>query len=441
MRSSHWHSRLLRRFVRISPTARAGLSPPRARRLARRLRQRRHRHRRRQRPAHRNRLRHHRAGPAHRHQRLRPPADGHARLRRPHRHTHPYARRRPAALANLLRLDGLRGNSVDDYTIIDNPNTNGNPNAILIVTPRWPPTTSMTTMPSASGMPAATGRSSIKTRAAFRRAPPTNVKVYSVGSGVFRWSAASSTLNGNLTYITNSLIPAGASAKLLVTPVYDSNNVYDNYPIGTWWSGSSWTVFNQKASIAASAPMPANAAFNVVSVSGSGVFTQAASGSNMSGDYTIISATPRPTDAPTPCRMPPRCTRPLASTIITTSASDYTGGHWAIFNQDLTGMTEQRHLQLCRLRRLIGLDRAEQRTLRGGARPPLFRSLTRLSLEPMSIRLVIVEASGGHPPPPRRGSRCGRARLLSLRVIVGFVQSADLLLSVVAPRRRSAPRG
>ena len=180
-------------------------------------------------------------------------------------------------------------------------------------------------------MPAATGRSSTKTRAAFRPAPPTTSRSITAGSGVFRWSAASSTLNGNLTYITNSLIPAGASAKLLVTPVYDSNNVYDNYPIGTWWSGSNWTIFNQKASIAASAPMPANATFNVVSVSGSGVFTQVASGSNSAGDYTVISGNSATDGRPNAVLV---CS-PRWDT--STSVYDnhnigvyYTGGHWAI---------------------------------------------------------------------------------------------------------------
>ena len=231
------------------------------------------------------------------------------------------------------------GNSVDDYTIIDNPNTNGNPNAILIVTPRWPPNDVYDNH--AIGVWYASGHWTIfhQDQTGIQAGAAYDVKVYSVGSGVFRWSAASSTLNGNLTYITNSLIPAGASAKLLVTPVYDANDVYDNYPIGTWWSGSSWTVFNQKASIAASAPMPANAAFNVVSVAGSGVFTQVASGSNSAGDYTVISGNSATDGRPNAVLV---CS-PRWDT--STSVYDnhnigvyYTGGHWAIFNQDLTGI-------------------------------------------------------------------------------------------------------
>ncbi len=229
------------------------------------------------------------------------------------------------------RIRTSRINAGESQTIIDNPN------AILIVTPRWPPNDVYDNH--AIGVWYASGKWTIfhQDQTGIPAGAAYDVKVYSAGSGVFRWSAAASTLNGNLTYITNSLIPAGASARLLVTPVYDQHDVYDNYPIGTWWSGSSWTVFNQKTSTSASAPMPVNAAFNVVYVAGSGgtVFTQVATGANSGGDFTIISGNSATDGHPNAVL---ECSSRWDSS---TSVYDdhnigvfYTSGHWAIFNQD-----------------------------------------------------------------------------------------------------------
>ena len=58
--------------------------------------------------------------------------------------------------------------------------------------------------------------------------------------------------------------------------------VYDNHPIGVWYYGGKWAIFNQDR-----VAMPVNAAFNVfVLTAGAGVFVHTATVGNSAGDYT-----------------------------------------------------------------------------------------------------------------------------------------------------------
>ncbi len=64
------------------------------------------------------------------------------------------------------------------------------------------------------------------------------------------------------TLITHPLTDGDPNAILIVTPNYGSAGgfgVYDNHPIGVYYSGAKWGIFNQD-----SAAMPVNTAFNVL---------------------------------------------------------------------------------------------------------------------------------------------------------------------------------
>jgi hypothetical protein len=229
------------------------------------------------------------------------------------------------------------GNIQGDYTIIENPTTDNNPDAILIVTPRWPPNNVYDDH--AIGVWYYSGHWTIfhQDTTAIPSGASYNVKVFSSGSGgVFQWTASAATITGNYTKLTGAIIPDGASARLLVTPVYTSSDIYDNHPIGTWWNGSVWTIFNQKASVAATAPMPVNAVFNVAEVSG---FTQVATSANSAGDTTSItgnSSTDGHPNAVLECT--PRWDTTTQVYVNHNIGVYYTGGHWAIFTQDRTTM-------------------------------------------------------------------------------------------------------
>jgi hypothetical protein len=232
------------------------------------------------------------------------------------------------------------GNSQSDFTIIENPNTDNNPSAVLIVTPRWPPNNVYDDH--AIGVWYYSGHWTIfhQDGTAIPSGASYNVNVYSLGSGsVFQWTASASTITGNYTRLTGVIIPDGSSARLLVTPVYTSSDIYDNNPIGTWWNGSVWTIFNQKASVSATAPMPVNAVFNVAEVSSGGpvtAFTQVAT--SPAGDTTFISnsATNGHPNAILQCT--PRWDTSTQVYVNHDIGVYYTGGQWGIFDQDLATM-------------------------------------------------------------------------------------------------------
>jgi hypothetical protein len=159
-----------------------------------------------------------------------------------------------------------------------------------------------------------------------------NVLVHnSASSGIFTWIAAASSIQNNWTNISTSLIPSGSAAQLVVTPVYNPHNVYDDHPIGVWWAGSNWTVFNQDKTA-----MPANAAFNVVSLVGSasGGFVQTATSGNSAGDYTVISgnsSTDNQASAMVDCTP---VYNPNDVYDVHNIGVWYNSPHWTIFNQD-----------------------------------------------------------------------------------------------------------
>jgi len=99
-----------------------------------------------------------------------------------------------------------------------------------------------------------------------------NVNIYSAihvpGAGVgtggaaFVHVATAGNSLGNYTIINNPLCNGDPNAILMVTPNLNPGNtlhVYNNHPIGVWYNGSSWTIFEQDV-----ATVPLNAAFNVL---------------------------------------------------------------------------------------------------------------------------------------------------------------------------------
>jgi len=73
--------------------------------------------------------------------------------------------------------------------------------------------------------------------------------------------AAVGNIFGNYTIIDSPYSNNDPFAMILVTPNWggSGSNVYLNHPIGVYYTGSKWAIFNQD-----SAAMPVNAAFNVL---------------------------------------------------------------------------------------------------------------------------------------------------------------------------------
>ena len=90
----------------------------------------------------------------------------------------------------------------------------------------------------------------------------TNSGTNSTATAAFIWVATAANTSGNLTIINNSLCNGDPNAILLVTPnltPQGTRTVYVNHPIGVYYDGSNWGVFNQDV-----APMAAGSAFNVL---------------------------------------------------------------------------------------------------------------------------------------------------------------------------------
>lgn len=102
------------------------------------------------------------------------------------------------------------------------------------------------------------------------------------------WTELATATSSNTTYdwtvIPNATDP---SSLLIVTPVWTpsgSFNGLNNHPIGVWWTGSSWAVYNDDV-----ATMPVGASFNVRwAFPWDGAYLHCTTSSNVTGRSTVL---------------------------------------------------------------------------------------------------------------------------------------------------------
>lgn len=163
------------------------------------------------------------------------------------------------------------GNTIDNYTDINNPLTNNNPNAIVFVTPNWNPGGAGGTYDnSAIGVwyNASTNRWSIYNQnlSAMPLNASFNVMILSAGGRTFVHTADGGNIQSNYTYIDRNSANNHPNALVFVTANWNPGGVggtYNTSPIGVWYDNAErkWSIFNQDFSA-----MPANASFNVIVV-------------------------------------------------------------------------------------------------------------------------------------------------------------------------------
>ena len=178
-------------------------------------------------------------------------------------------------------------------TIIDHPLTNGNPDAIILVTPNWNPGDVGGIYDDHSiGVYYFGGKWRILNQdgAAMPVGAAFNVIIPTAGASVFVHKATA--VVGNHTFIDNPLTNGHPNAIVFVTPNSDPGGVCPcadvNFPIGVYYDSivSKWAIINQNG---ISSSMPVNAAFNVsVLTAGSGIFVHTATAGNSSGNQTSI---------------------------------------------------------------------------------------------------------------------------------------------------------
>ena len=184
------------------------------------------------------------------------------------------------------------GNSLNDFTKIDNALTNDHPNAIVFTTPNLNPGGGGGTYDNHNIGVTYNGNqwrifnqngAPIPVHAAF------NVLVPNPDARVFVHTATDANITLSATKIDYPLVNGNPNAILLVTQNYNPGNVggsSNDHPLGVVYSGNNWWIFNQDA-----APMSLGAAFNVfVPTAGPGVqvFVHTASGGNSGANFTIL---------------------------------------------------------------------------------------------------------------------------------------------------------
>jgi len=156
-------------------------------------------------------------------------------------------------------------NIISNWTDIDNPLANNNPDAIVLVTQNWNPGDVGGTYNDHpigvwyDGSKWAIFNQDIADMpvdAAF------NVMIPTAGTAVFVHTATAANIISNWTDIDNPLTNNNPDAIVLVTQNWNpggAGGTYNSHPIGVWYDGSKWAIFNQDL-----ADMPVNASFNVL---------------------------------------------------------------------------------------------------------------------------------------------------------------------------------
>lgn len=231
-------------------------------------------------------------------------------------------------------------NIIGNWTVVDNPLLNGNPNAIFVVTQNWSPpggggvydTSEIGVWYDGSNWAVFNqDLSNMPEGAAF------NIFIPS-GGNAFVHIATGSNILGNWTVLDNPALNGNPDAVFVTTQNWSppgGGGVYDASPIGVWYDGSHWAVFNQDLS-----NMPEGVAFNVYVPAGADKFVHIADNTNILSNWTVIDY-PSLNGNPSAIFFITQNWNPPAGGGIYNNAATgvwYDGSHWAVFNQDISAM-------------------------------------------------------------------------------------------------------
>jgi hypothetical protein len=241
-------------------------------------------------------------------------------------------------------------NSTGHVTDIDHPLSNNDPNAIVFITPNWNPGGVGGTYNNHNigvyyeGSPINKWSIFNQDIATMPNDAAFNVLIPHPDASVFVHKATAANTSGHITTIDYPLTNNKPNAILLVTPNWNPGNVggtYNNHPIGVYYTGGKWTIFNQDF-----AAMPPNAAFNVIVPRpgpGEAVFVHQASAANTAShvtyiDHPLTNGNPTALVLVTPNWNPGGVGGTYNNHPIGVYYSSSTK-KWAIFNQDLANVT------------------------------------------------------------------------------------------------------
>jgi hypothetical protein len=184
----------------------------------------------------------------------------------------------PYTNANCYVHTATASNSAGDYTVLDNVHANGNPWALIWVTPNWNPGNRGGVYDNHNigvWYDSAIGRWAIfnQDRTAIPAGASFNVYVqtYIYYPDWYVHTATSANIMGNFTVLNDSRINGVPGHLLLVTPNWNpptgngtpGSGVYNNHAIGVWYDSAigRYAIFNQDITA-----IPSGASFNVMVV-------------------------------------------------------------------------------------------------------------------------------------------------------------------------------
>ncbi|HEX7358642.1 MAG TPA: T9SS type A sorting domain-containing protein [Ignavibacteriaceae bacterium] len=238
------------------------------------------------------------------------------------------------------------GNSASNWTVIDNPYTNGNADAKLFISHNWNGSGSGVYNDHVSGLWYNGSNWTIFNEDAGI-VPVVENSAYHIlvadesQSTVFQHSAEAGNIVSNWTVLSHPELDGNPNARILVTQILISSagNVYNNHEVGVWYDGSHWAIFNQDI-----AAMPVGASFNVLILNDDNSLLQTAVSGSISGATTEIDH-PALNDNPNAIVYVTQNWNGsgLGGVYNTSRVSTYysTSSHkWTIYNEDVLGMVE-----------------------------------------------------------------------------------------------------
>lgn len=200
--------------------------------------------------------------------------------------------------ATLYAHTATSANTNGDYTLLDNPVSNNNPNAFVFATANWNPNGTYTGFDShQTGVwyDRSAGKWGIFNEDTTSMPVGASFNVYILPQAFsdveFVQTTTTANTSGILTFINNLNLNGNPSANFLVTQNWNpggNGGTFNNHAIGVWYDTSvgEWTIYNEDR-----ATMATGVSFNVVSMIGvTGSLTQVATSTNTSGDSTCINS-------------------------------------------------------------------------------------------------------------------------------------------------------
>ena len=157
-------------------------------------------------------------------------------------------------------------NSSNDWTIINHPNCNDNPNAILLVTQNYAKVENSRPI----GVRYELGKwrifnqdkSPMPINASFNILVITETFIEFINGEAFIFTATDSKTNEYFTHLSN-LPYEGNDTKIFTTQNQDLNNITNVHETAVWNSGPNWTIYNKDR-----ANLPTDAQFNLLVING-----------------------------------------------------------------------------------------------------------------------------------------------------------------------------